>query len=207
MMRWLFLVLLCAGALPLLAQDPAVTPPLTPDPVAAVPSGSLWQDGHGASLFTRRPFQVGDLILVDILQQSSLSTTARHNTAKSIEAKVDPGTAWTEGLKGFSLKAARSTAGSGNAAASTTVLDTLSVTVTAILPNGNLHIEGNRAMTFEADSLQLHFSGDVRPQDIGLDNTVPSSLVANARLEAKGQGPIAEKSRPGLIARLLHFLW
>jgi flagellar L-ring protein FlgH len=76
-----------------------------------------------------------------------------------------------------------------------------------VLPNGILRIEGVRNVQLEKDVMTLVFSGTVRQEDIAPDNCVYSVQIADQRLEATGVGPIAEKQRPGLLTRLLSWLW
>ena len=49
--------------------------------------------------------------------------------------------------------------------------------------------------------------GLVRSQDIGPDNAVPSTYLADARIEYYGKGVIADKQRPGWLTRILENVW
>ncbi len=180
---------------------PAPTPPETP-----LPLGSLWAQGSKSLLVTKTP-KVGDLLVIDIIQSSNTSTTAKHATQKDLQVQADAGSGILRGFTGMGTKASRSTNGTGNSAASTVITDHLTVSVVQITPNGNLIIEGNRSIKLEADTLLLKFRGEVRPDDVTTSNTIPSTLIANIQLDTKGLGPIAEKQRPGLVSKLLSFLW
>jgi flagellar L-ring protein precursor FlgH len=209
-MRLTFMLGLLGAALCALAAD---TPPapatLNPLPVAmpAELTGSLWS-GHSRSLILDTTARaVGDLLTVIVEQQSVASTTAKHETSKSMGVNAGKGTGWLDGFRGMGAKADRTTNGSGASTASTRLLDHLTVTVVAVLPNGNLRIAGSRTVTLEKDTVILSFSGVVRPEDITLDNTLSSISVADQCLVASGVGPIAEKQRPGWFSRLLAVLF
>jgi flagellar L-ring protein precursor FlgH len=46
-------------------------------------------------------------------------------------------------------------------------------------------------------------SGVVRPQDIEQDNSVRSSLVADAQIELTGRGALTDNQRQGWLSRLI----
>ncbi len=171
------------------------------------PTGSLWGAGSSALYLDTTAHAVGDLLTVIVLQDSSTATQARHQTNKSLGVKADAGTGFLSGFKGMAVKSERGTNGSGVSQSSTRLLDRLTVTVTEVLPNGNLRVEGSRSLTLEKDTLTLTFSGVVRVEDICPDNTVSSINIAEQCLVATGNGPIAEKQRPGWFSRLLALLF
>jgi flagellar L-ring protein precursor FlgH len=47
----------------------------------------------------------------------------------------------------------------------------------------------------------------VRSEDITADNTVLSSAIADAEIEYTGKGVITEKQRPGIVQRIMDWLW
>jgi len=49
----------------------------------------------------------------------------------------------------------------------------------------------------------LRVSGVVRAEDISPDNTVPSTLLADATVDLDGKGPLWNNQRRGLITRFL----
>lgn len=174
---------------------------------AVVSAASLWTVNSAPLYQDTRARAVGDLLTVIIVQQSSATTSATHATAKGTNVSSDAGTGWFSGFTGLGVKADRSTAGSGSAASSTQLTDRLTVQVVEVMPNGNLRVQGTRSIQLEKDEMTLTFSGIVRQEDIAPDNSITSIQVADQQVDATGNGPIAEKQRPGLLSRLLAFLW
>jgi len=168
---------------------------------------SLWTDAAQDRLADTKARSVGDLLTVIIVEESSASTLAQHTTGKAQDASAGAGTGLFSKFPGFAVKSNRTTNGSGSATASTRLDDRITVRVTEVLPNGILCVEGVRNIKLEKDEMQLVFSGTVRQEDITPDNCVESTQIADQRLESKGNGPIAEKQRPGLLSRLLAFIW
>ena len=66
-------------------------------------------------------------------------------------------------------------------------------------------LEGERHLRINQETQIIRISGYVRPEDVRIDNTVPSKLVANARIEYSGEGVIAETQSVPWLARL--FSW
>jgi flagellar L-ring protein precursor FlgH len=84
---------------------------------------------------------------------------------------------------------------------------TLSVIVTDVDPNGNLHIQGTRDVRINKETQKILLTGLVRQDDILPDNTVPSERVANAEIKADGKGPVAENTRRSFLSKILDFLF
>ena len=47
----------------------------------------------------------------------------------------------------------------------------------------------------------------MRPEDIRIDNTVPSAVLAEARVTVDGIGVVDDKQRPGWLARALDWVY
>lgn len=75
--------------------------------------------------------------------------------------------------------------------------------VMAVLPGDVLHVRGRRATVVNHELQYLTVEGLVRRADIGIDNVVPSTALADARITIDGLGVIDDKQRPGWLARLL----
>jgi flagellar L-ring protein precursor FlgH len=78
--------------------------------------------------------------------------------------------------------------------------------VMKVLENGSLLVEGRRSVVVGQETQILVVSGIVRPQDVGPDNTVSSSFVADAEVRFEGRGIISEKEKPGFFGRILDWL-
>ena len=70
-----------------------------------------------------------------------------------------------------------------------------------MLPGGVLAIAGEKRLTLNRGEEQVQLTGLVRMDDLGPDNSVPSTRVADARIRYSGSGQIADQSRQGWLAR------
>ena len=81
------------------------------------------------------------------------------------------------------------------------------MTVKELLPNGTIRIEGSRLVTINKETQRVVFSGVIRPEDIGTDNTIPSTLVADANIRYEGKGIVGDTQRTGILTRVFRFLF
>lgn len=79
--------------------------------------------------------------------------------------------------------------------------------VIAVLPGRVFHIRGKRSVIVNHDAELIMLEGLVRQQDIGLDNSVLSTELAELRLSYDGLGVVDDKQRPGWGSRLMAWLY
>jgi flagellar L-ring protein precursor FlgH len=78
--------------------------------------------------------------------------------------------------------------------------------VLAMLPGDVLHIRGRRAIVVNHEMQYMTLEGLVRRSDINIDNRVPSTALAEARITLDGLGVIDDKQRPGWMLRFLSWV-
>lgn len=164
-----------------------------------------------ASLFSdTRAHSVGDVLTITVAENTTAASATNTKTAQDDSVNAFGGTGLFKQLFS-SLALTMSNSRTGNGAGSTTrtgsLTTTLSVLVKEILPNGTLKIEGSRIVGINRENQKVTFSGVVRPEDIGPDNTVPSNLVAGVEVHYDGKGIVGDTARPGFIARIFRFLF
>lgn len=216
MRRALFsLVLLCA--LPLLGcgymaprVDVADTrPPLPaamPQPTAG--NGSIFQAGNYRPLFEdHRARLVGDSLTVAIVEK--VSATAKSTSSVDKTGAVTGNVTAFPGVNPNALRRAaaegsssNSFSGKGATENSNEFSGTITVVVRGVLPNGHLLIAGEKQIGVNENVDVLRFSGQVDPRAIQPGNTVPSSAIANVRLEQRGRGQLSEAQAMGWLARV-----
>ncbi len=183
----------------------AATLPPAVATLAGPPTGSLYSAATFTALAAdRRARRVGDLLTIRLVER----TTARKSS--SADSKRDGSTSLTlpdafpfsaipAGLTSGGSKQAFK--GTGTAAQDNLLSGELSVTVARVLPGGVLAVAGEKRLTLNRGEEQVQLTGLVRTDDIGADNSVPSTRVADARIRYSGTGQIADQSRQGWLAR------
>ena len=74
--------------------------------------------------------------------------------------------------------------------------------VTGVLPNGHLLITGEKQIGVNANVDVLRFAGQVDPRAIQAGNVVPSSRIANVRVEHRSRGQQGDAQLMGLLGRV-----
>lgn len=164
------------------------------------------------SLFTDiKANKVGDILTVMIYEQSKASQKAESKTSKSssTEASGGPGIGSLDfiPLFGMDVENSNSFDGKGESIRNGSLSARMSVTVTSVLPNGDLVIEGSRTVGISGDRETLALNGVVRQKDISPDNTIDSYLIADAEIHYSGKGNASTSSRPGFISRFFTWLF
>jgi len=170
--------------------------------------GAIYQEGAGLSLFAdHKARNVGDILTINLLEntiaQSSADTTINKNS--SIDMSASSLLGYTEVDKlGVSVSGKRGFTGNGKSAQSNRLQGQITVSVVQRLPNGNLVVSGQKNLRLNRGNELVQIQGIVRPADIGADNTVKSSLVANAQIAYGGRGAIAQANAMGWLARFFN---
>lgn len=165
-------------------------------------------DSTFMSLFgDRKAYCVGDVLHILITENAQANQNLTSNNSNSTDATIGPGLGLLDflPLAGYSGAIAAESKGGVNRSAS--FVGRVAVTVTEVMPNGNLIVEGCRNVTVHKDFQIIKLTGEVRPQDVTADNTVPSFRVANAVISYTGSDPLKPGSKVGIITRVLHWLF
>jgi flagellar L-ring protein precursor FlgH len=180
-------------------------------------AGSLWHEGRPASmLFTdARALHINDLVVIKIEEvadaRRSANTDIDRNSASSADISAFLGAlAKVNGGKdainiGGSSKASFNS--EGKTGRSEYLTATVPAVVRKVLPNGNLFIEGHRVILVNAEEQHFYISGVVRPIDIDQENSVKSSMVADAEIEFVGRGVLTDNQKQGWLSRFLGWVW
>ena len=197
------------GKAPRLSEMTAVDTPLTEDSLgqprrrepppamaALPPDASLFRAGAGAFLGDQRASHKGDILTVriNVADRAEVgNTTARTRGGSEnagLSAALGLGIAKPDPLIAGSSKSQFN--GSGNISRSETISMTMSAIVTDVLPNGNLMIRGRQESRVNYELRELIVTGMVRPQDIGRDNSIRHTQIAEARISYGGRGQLTQ---------------
>jgi flagellar L-ring protein precursor FlgH len=179
------------------------------EPRPPVPNGSIYQANAGYAyqpLFEdRRPRAVGDILTIVLDEEVSASKNSQSNADRSGSAglTIDSAPDALEKLAeyGFDLSGQSDFAGGGGSEANNTFTGTITVSVLDVMPNGNLRVRGEKQIAINQGTEFIRFSGVVNPRTITGQNTVPSTQVADARIEYVGDGYINEAQHMGWLQR------
>lgn len=193
------------------------------DSHVAVPSptpaskGSLWpSDDHVFFYRDRKALRVGDVLTVSIVENAQATNAADTDLSRKSSIKANL-SSFFGGKRFFGLSklgqdlldssAENAHSGSGTTSREGSLIANITVVVREVLPNGNLVLQGSRAVVVNHEEQFITLTGIVRPQDIRRDNVVLSTQLADANITFGGTGVVADKQRSGWGTWLFDWIW
>lgn len=173
---------------------------------SAAPAQSLYDEQTFRPLTAdNKARQVGDVITIQVVENAIATANADTGSQRRNMLSFDllrPGHS--------SLSGGLNTGGEFDGGGSTTragkLITQLTVSVQAIMPNGDLVLSGEQALRINDELQRIRITGRVRPVDISESNVVLSTRVADADITYAGEGHLAERQRPSWWRALFDFL-
>ena len=174
----------------------------------AVEAKSLWVDGGYMSLYSdKKARNVGDILTIVINESTTQTASKSRNNSKSGSLSVGAGTGIFDFIKAFSANGSDSFQADGEATDTNRYLGQITVTVVEVLPNDNMIVEGTQSIWQNRDEHKITLRGTIRRDDVTINNTVPSTKVADASIRFDGKGPLNAKQRQGILTQLFNFMF
>ncbi len=203
----------CVGTIP--TRDAPAFAPTLPVAQAAPPpaDGAIYHAATSRQLFSdARAHRVGDILTIVLNESTQASKKAVTSTSKKNDTSIDAPSIYGHTLPVgggplASLGSNNSFDGQGSSSQSNQLSGQVTVTVSRQLSNGALVIRGEKWLTINQGQELVRISGIVRPEDIGPDNTIPSSRVADAKIAYTGRGTLADANTQGWLSRFFDSKW
>jgi len=178
--------------------EPALTP--------AAATGSIFQvdDGYAALYEGTRARRVGDPLTIVLVERTAASKSANSKLDSSGGLSLIPPTTGRLALfqgTDIATSGSRNFKGGGAADQSNTLSGEISVTVSRVLPNGTMLVQGQKRVTLNRGDEFVQIKGLIRTADIDANNRVLSTRVADAQIAYTGKGDVARASRQGWLGR------
>lgn len=176
--------------------------------------GSLWSEDRPQSFLFNdlKAGRVGDVVTVRIVENSKGNKNASTKTEKdsSVSASISALLGIPSNTLANTTVGAESSEkhdGSGSTSRSSQLTAVIAAKVIDVLPNGNLFIDGKREVVVNNETQILSLNGIIRPEDIGPNNTILSTYIADAKITYTGSGVVGDKQRVGWLVRLIDLVW
>jgi flagellar L-ring protein precursor FlgH len=194
-------------------EPPLPTPTVTTvDEIIKPANGSLFSDSMTSGNLFRdfKARQLGDLVFIDIDETSTATVTSGANRARdsgtvggvvtAAGALPVPGAAIAGTIVGALGK--RNYEGNGATQRKSTINARITARVVEVLPNGDLRIQALKLVRINKETEQVAVTGIIRPNDLAADNSVPTVLIGDLRVEFNGKGVASADNTPGWLFRL-----
>jgi len=197
----LVLVTGCASTPTSIVKQPTSARPMLAETGTAT-DGAIYNVNTYRPMFEdRRARHIGDILTVSIVEKTSANKSGASTGNKS--GSVDVGVpGLLQGKLGASLATSTGTkyADGDTQTASNAFTGTIGVTVSEVLPNGNLIVVGEKQIAMNKGIEFIRFSGMVNPDSIQ-NNVVSSTLVADARVEYRTNSQIDRAEVSSMLSR------
>ncbi|MCP4606258.1 MAG: flagellar basal body L-ring protein FlgH [Proteobacteria bacterium] len=180
------------------------------------PPGSIWTSSTPSLFEDLRASRIGDILTVIIDEESKGKGDAstKLNKTSGIESGIsnllglvsaitkrypdmDPG-ALIKMMSKSDFKGEGTTSRTGK------LEGCIAVRVEKVMPNGDLFVEGHKVILLNEEELHFYVSGVIRQLDVNPDNSVRSSLMADAQVEFSGRGVVTDQQSPGWLHRIIN---
>uniref|UniRef100_I2Q2W2 Flagellar L-ring protein n=1 Tax=Desulfovibrio sp. U5L TaxID=596152 RepID=I2Q2W2_9BACT len=221
----------CAPASKKAAPMPQVTPTVAKAPPPAENPGSVFSQNQPTFLFDdTRARRIGDILTINIVDTSKSDLKAETKNDKTASNVLGVGSYFGNkdlagnlsgqlggpnfGMKGLvgsdpmvSTNTAEKFQSKGETKRESAVTAAIGCRIVNILPGGVMQIEGARQTRVNNENQIIVVRGLVRPIDVGPDNTVPSTQLADCQIEYYGEGDLADRQKSGWLTRILDNVW
>jgi len=163
-----------------------------------------------------RPRFIGDIVTINITENTSATKANGSSGSKEGSVSFDTNAKLGDNIPvvgGLVSRLPFAKLGSASASSDNSYTDdaaanaknvfsgSLTTTVVDVLPNGNLVVSGEKQVALDKGTEFIRFSGVVNPDTISLGNTVPSTKVADARIEYRTNTKIDGAAVASIFAR------
>jgi flagellar L-ring protein FlgH len=178
-------------------------------------TGSIYTEAQSGYLEDTRALRVGDIVLVRINEKADAEGGATTNLSKETNrsAGVDALLGLVPAIQKaypnidpkelMAMASSYDFAGEGKTQRAGSLKGVIGVKVKQELPNGDLFVEGTKVVMINYEEQHLYISGVIRSPDIAPDNSIDSSLIADARVEFTGRGDIDDQVERGWLTKFL----
>ena len=197
-------LLLTSPALARKAVAVDYTPAIPVESPAPTTPGAIFSAGYAPLTSGARASQIGDVLTVVLVERMQATKSNSAKTGRNGSIGLSPPTTGPFSFlksSDVNMSGTSSFNGKGAAEQSNALRGELSVTVIAVRPNGTMLVRGEKALTLNRGDEHVQLSGIVRAADIGPDNRISSTRIADARIAYTGKGEIARASRQGWLQR------
>jgi flagellar L-ring protein precursor FlgH len=181
-----------------------------------VMAGSIWarKDRNSKDYYSDDVARnIGDILTIKIDEDSKVDKKGKRDLKKETDRSSafngKLGINGVPAMPGFTMSAETSNELKSKAdfKDERSFVDSITVVVVDILPNGHLVVMGTRNRDIAGDIQIIEASGIVRVNDITFDNTIKSEQVADFRIVVRNEGVSEPYTKPGWLGRIMDILW
>jgi flagellar L-ring protein precursor FlgH len=151
--------------------------------------------------------KVGDLITIIITERATANATSKTRANNKSESRGGPALGWLDFIKPWDMTVENKYLGDGDTQRDGSLRAEISARIVEVLENGDFRVEGTRMVNINGEKQLIEITGFCRGRDIDADNTILSTYISEAQIAYNGSGIINDTSQPGVVTRVLNWLF
>ncbi len=151
--------------------------------------------------------RVGDLITILITEKSKADASSKTKADNKTEASGGPGLGILNFVKPWDMSVENKYKGDGKTERAGNLEAEITARIIEILHNGDFRLEGTRMVNVNGEKTLIEITGVCRGKDIAPDNTIMSTYISDAQIAYNGSGIINDTSEPGVVTKILNWLF
>lgn len=176
--------------------------------VAAGAGEPLIDFASGQSLVTNiKAYRVGDLITIIITENARANASSGTQADNKSETRGGPGLGFLDFVKPWDMTVENKYKGDGTTTRKGSLQAEITARIVEVLHNGDYRVEGTRMININGEKQMIEITGTCRARDITPDNTIMSTFISDAQIAYNGSGMINDTSQPGVVTRVLNWLF
>ena len=162
----------------------------------------------GESLVTNiKAHRVGDLITIIITEDATADVSAKTKADNKSEHSGGPGLGFLDFIKPWDVSAENKYKGDGSTERSGSLRAEITARIIEVLHNGDFRLEGTRMININGEKQLIEITGVCRGRDITPDNTIMSTFISDAQIAYNGTGMVNDASEPGVVTKIINWLF
>jgi len=162
----------------------------------------------GESLVTNiKARSVGDLITIIITEEAAANAASRTKANNKSETRGGPALGIFDFIRPWDMTVDNKYLGDGDTRRTGNLYAEITARITEVYPNGDLSLEGTRMVNINGEKQLIEITGSCRSRDINSDNTIMSTFISDAQIAYNGSGVVNDTSEPGVVTRILNWLF
>ena len=151
--------------------------------------------------------KIGDLITIIITERATANATSKTRANNKSETRGGPALGWLDFIKPWDMTVENKYLGDGDTQRDGSLRAEISARIVEVLENGDFRVEGTRMVNINGEKQLIEITGFCRARDIEADNTILSTYISEAQIAYNGSGIINDTSQPGVVTRVLNWLF
>jgi flagellar L-ring protein precursor FlgH len=162
----------------------------------------------GTSLVTNlKARRVGDLVTIIITENATANAASKTKADNKSEHSGGPGLGFLDFINPWDISVENKYKGDGDTERNGSLQAEITARVVEVLHNGDLRLSGTRMININGEKQLIEITGCCRVRDIAPDNTIMSTFISDAQIAYNGSGLVNDASDPGVITKIVNWLF